>query len=224
MPRSFARDMMTGTHNVLASMTNARPTQHGAFDPKMLCAKCDGIIGGYDDCANDICRKFPVEHVESDNIFEMRNVDGNKFATFALSVLWRASVSAREEFQEVKLGAFEEEAKKVIFGVIPLSAMPSYQLMIARYNKSKKLEVDKLYTCPARLETAGRNCRYFPLSGFRFVAKLDERPFEGIPREAIVNGNNRLFGGFIDFEGPSEHQAIKEMAKANVLRQKHGKK
>lgn len=67
-----------------------------------------------------ICRKFPLEHIESDNTFEMRNVDGNNFATFALGVLWRASVSAREEFQKVKLGAFEEEAQKVIFGVSSL--------------------------------------------------------------------------------------------------------
>jgi hypothetical protein len=81
-------------------------------------ARTDSVIV-HDDYANDICRKFPLEHVESDNTFEMRNVDGNKFATFALGVLWRASVSAREEFQKVKLGAFEEEAQKVIFGVIP---------------------------------------------------------------------------------------------------------
>jgi hypothetical protein len=219
--------MMPGfTHNVQASMTNARATQHGAFDPTILCATCDGIIGEYDDYANDICRKFPLQHIESDNTFEMRNVDGNNFATFALGVLWRASVSAREEFQKVKLGAFEEEAQKVIFGVIPLSAMPSYQLMIARYKKSKKLEVDKLYTCPARLETAGRNCWYFALSGFRFVAKLDERPFdfEGTLPEVIVNGNDRLFGFFIDFEGTSEHQAMAHVAGAHVQRQKRGKK
>ena len=226
-PRGFARDMMTGTHNVQVSITKARLTQHGAYDQGILCATCDGIIGEYDAYANYICRKFPLAHVERDDTFEMKNVDGNKFATFALAVLWRASVSTRKEYQQVQLGDFEEEAKKVIFGVIPLSAMPSYQLMIARYKKSKKskkLEVDKLYTCPARLETAGRNCWYFALSGFRFVAKLDERPFEGIPPEVIVNGNDRLFGAFIDFEGTSEHQAMADMAGAHVLRQKRGKK
>ena len=37
------------------------------------------------------------------------------------------------------------------------------------------------------------------------MAKLDERPFEGILPEVIVNGNDRLFGVFIDFEGTSEH-------------------
>ncbi len=220
-PRGFARDMMTGTHNVQVSITKARLTQHGPYDQGILCATCDGIIGEYDDYANSICRIFPLAHIERDGTFETKNVDGNKFARFALAVLWRASVSTRKEFQEVKLGNFEEEAQKVIFGVIPLSAMPSYQLMIARYNESKKLDVDKLYTCPARLETAGRNGWYFALSGFRFVAKLDERPFEGIPPEAIVNGNDRLFGAFIDYEGTSEHQATVNMVQAHVQRKKH---
>ena len=42
----FARDVMGGhTHNIQATTTNAKPTQHGAHDRAILCADCDGKLG-----------------------------------------------------------------------------------------------------------------------------------------------------------------------------------
>lgn len=145
------------THNLKISLDKVRPTQHGVFDPKILCNDCDNKIGKYDDYALDICRRFPAEHIrccdsnfEMDNTFEMDNVDGDMFATFVLSVLWRASITSRPEFQKVTLGNYESNACAVIFGVTPLSSMASYQLLLGRYT-SAIIQSERNYTAPSRL-------------------------------------------------------------------------
>lgn len=64
IPRGFARDIMgSHTHNMQVSMDRARVTQHGVYDPKILCAECDGKLGVYDDYAIEICRRFNAEKI-----------------------------------------------------------------------------------------------------------------------------------------------------------------
>jgi hypothetical protein len=99
----------------------------------------------------------------------MLNVDGNKFATFIFSVLWRASITSRREFAKVALGSYEDDARDVIFGAKPLSAMPDYQLLVGRYRRSPASSM------PAKM-TTGLIGWYFALGGFRILAKLDPTP------------------------------------------------
>jgi hypothetical protein len=69
-------------HNKKISMDRVDTTHHGVYDKHILCQKCDGKLGDYDDYALDVCRRFPKEHsVVPDGMFEMKNIDGDKFAT-----------------------------------------------------------------------------------------------------------------------------------------------
>jgi hypothetical protein len=125
VPRGFARDTMDGyPHNLKISPTNVHSTQHGVYDPAILCGTCDALLGKLDDYALDVCRRFPKERVDlGDGTFEMANIDGDAFAKFVLAVLWRASISSRPEFRNVALGPYESQACEVIFGAKPLNAM-----------------------------------------------------------------------------------------------------
>jgi len=115
------------------SLDKVHPTQHGVYDPGILCADCDGRLGKGDDYALEVCRRFARDHKTiRGGLFEMHNVDGDRFATFVLSVLWRASISSRVECRSVSLGPYESEACEVIFGAKPLHAMTAYQLSPAR--------------------------------------------------------------------------------------------
>jgi hypothetical protein len=106
----------------------------------------------------------------------MTYVDGDQFAKFVLSVLWRASITSRVEFRKVSLGPYEDGACEVIFGAKPLSSLPTYQLLLARYKARPNFNPERNYTSPARLKIEGTNGWAFALHGFRVViAKLDRR-------------------------------------------------
>ena len=122
--------MADAGHNIAVSMAKSYKTQHGVYDPNILCAACDGILGSYDDYAIEICRTFEKRSTKFDHLFLMRDVDGDKLAKFALAVLWRASISARDEFKKVDLGPYQDIAKEVLFGARPLKDFPAYELML----------------------------------------------------------------------------------------------
>jgi hypothetical protein len=215
--------MENRTHNVQVSMDKEGVTQHGVYDPKILCADCDNKLGDYDDYAIDVCRRFNADKIlDGQGMFTLPNVDGDKFAKFVLAVLWRASISRRLEYKSVSLGPYEAVARDVLFGTKTLSDMPQFQLMVFRYNESKKLRVDGLYTAPSTVSGLGVNGWGFAVSGFRFVAKMDKRPWPDVPadtaKEFVVNGRDRILGMFVDFEGSLEHRATLKMAGAALAR------
>jgi hypothetical protein len=223
IPRGFARDVMAAAgHNILASMEKARKTQHGVYDPNILCATCDGILGGYDGYAIDVCRAFDMKHSEFDGLFLMLDIDGDKLAKFALAVLWRAFIAARPEFKEVDLGPYEDIAKEVLFNAKPLKDFPEYELMLLRF-KSRRINVEGVYTHPVRMTGVAVNMWGFTAGGFRFMAKIDQRQWPQfdlrLRKQMVVNGNDRLYGFVTDYEGSTEHLAALRMAGAQTARQ-----
>lgn len=220
IPRGFARDMKQGhPHNLKVSMDRVQATQHGVYDPEILCERCDGTLGKLDDYALEVCRRFPQEHkVVSDGMFVMENVDGDQFARFVLSVLWRSSVTKRTEFRKVSLGPYEMRACEVIFGAKPLSSMPEYELLVSRYKTVGRFDPAATYTSPARSRFEGANGWAFALHGFRIMAKIDKRSLPSILRPAIVNGNTTLLGVFGDFHSTSEGKAMMNMKRATLSR------
>jgi hypothetical protein len=214
--RAFARDAQEAhRHNLLISIGNVRPLRAlGIYDPEILCGDCDGKIGLLDKYAVTVCRRFPAEHIiRPDGLFEMQNVDGDQLARFVLSVLWRASITSRPEFAKVSLGQYEADAREVIFGAKPLTAMPYYQLLIGRYVHAGKFNPARNYSMPARM-TIGLIGWYFALNGFRILAKLDPPPLPSECGPAIVNGNDRLIGAFVNYKSTTEGLAATAMARA----------
>jgi hypothetical protein len=208
IPRAFARDMMAGAkHNVRGSMDKVRPDQHGVYDREILCAKCDGQLGHYDDYAIKVCRTFDTKHSEFDGRFLMPDIDGDKLAKFALAVLWRASISTRDEFKKVDLGLYEDIAKEVLFGAKLLKDFTAYELMVLRF-KSRHNKVNGVIAFPARMTGAGVRLWAFAAGGFRFMEKMDKRRWPKLPKEMVVNGNNQLYGCVEDLELLDEHSRV----------------
>lgn len=217
IPRGFARYIKStdSPHNILILEDNVRPTQHGVFDPALLCQRCDGVLGKLDHYGVEVCRRFPGEHkvVDHGDMFEMENVDGDKFAKFILSVLWRASVTTRPEFRRVSLGPYDALACEVIFGAKSLSAIPAYELLVGRYEQMGKMNPARTYSSPARGKILDDlNGWTFALGGFRIMAKFDRRRFPALLTPAIVNGNTKLMGVFGDFRSTVEGQTMAKRA------------
>jgi hypothetical protein len=210
VPRVFAKDVRgSQAHNWLISVDKVRHTQLGVVDPDILCASCDGKLGDLDNYALKVSRRSHT--IRRDGLFEMLNVDGDRFAKFVLSVLWRASITSRREVAKVALGSYEDRARDVIFGAKPLSALPEYELFVERYRRKGRFNPGGNYTMPARM-TTGLTGWYFGLNGFRILAKL--APWPALYGGQVVNGNDRLIGSVVDYEATTEGRAVIAMARA----------
>jgi hypothetical protein len=218
VPRGFARDIKGDyPHNFKISLDKAHPTQHGVYDANILCESCDGKLGKLDNYALGVCRRFPREHVDTrDGGWEMANVHGDQFATFVLSMLWRASITSRVEFRKVSLGLYEDPVCKVIFGITPLSNLAAYQLLLARYEARPNFNPERNYTSPAPLTMEGANGWAFALHGFRVIAKLNRRPLPPGFELIVVNGNTKLNGPYVNYDSTPEGRAMVEMKKADL--------
>jgi hypothetical protein len=109
-------------------------------------------------------------------------------------------------------------ACQVIFGATPLTNMASYQLLLGRYT-STFIQPERNYTAPSRFKIDGLDGWGFALGGFRVMAKIDPRPLPVALQPAIINGNTRLFGAFVNYERTTEGQAVLDMARAHRARQ-----
>jgi len=202
------------SHNWLISDQRVSHIQLGVWDSGILCATCDGKLGDLDNYALSVCRRFAGKHVvRPDGLFEMSGVDGDKFATFILSLLWRASITTRPEFAKTSLGSYEDRARDVIFGAQRLSALPEYELFVERYTPRGNFTGG--YTMPARM-TVGLTGWYFGLLGFRILAKL--APWPAAYAGEVVNGNDKLIGSFVDYERTTEGQGMTAKARLEAAR------
>jgi hypothetical protein len=153
MPRGFARTIKNDGPNVIIAkkrgVLEANP-QLGEYDDGILCASCDGKLGILDDYTVEVCRSFETrKQTISRDIFEMSGFDGDKFSKAILAILWRASISERENFKSVSLGPYEATVRDVVFGACELTAFPEYELIMARY---KKPVHHNIYSHPSEID------------------------------------------------------------------------
>lgn len=93
----------------------------GIYEGQILCNKCDNnIIGALETYMSLLVNskkgtKVKGKRIDSGlSIFEIRNIDSKKLKLFLLSILFRASISSLSEFNDVKLGPYEEKIRLAI--------------------------------------------------------------------------------------------------------------
>jgi hypothetical protein len=220
IPKGFARIIRGAGPNVALSaqdVREARP-QLGEFDANILCAACDHKLGVFDDYAIEVCRQFERKHTQlSKDLFEYQNFDGDKFTKFVLAVLWRASISKRAAFENVSFGPYENRSREVLFGAKPLQTLKSFQVLIQRYT-SAHLDMRGIYSLPVRVPFMNLNAYGFMLSGFRILAKLDNRPLNVGFAPFVTNSARTMLGLYIEFEKTPEFDRVKDIAASHMIR------
>lgn len=216
IPKGFTRDILTENSRTLALTADgprhAKP-QLGEYDPEILCSDCDRVLGNLDNYGLEVCRRFEGVPVGAGQMSRLDDVDGDRFTTFVLSVLWRASISTRDTWKQTNLGPYEQVAAEVSFGFKRLSDFPEFQLMLFRYNHA--LGPARFYSVPARINVEGLNVVGFAAGGLRFYGKLDKRPLPEKFLQCIVNGKDHLVAYGVDiFTGP-DAALFRKAAQAN---------
>ncbi len=130
-----------------ADESKARYRYKGIYDASILCDDCDnGFLNKeFDDYASRILYGYDKQNLkisrykQADGVaFLVANpVDYTKFKLFLLSLLWRASISKRPEFEQVNLGPHEEKIREMILNM-DAKSIEDYPIVMFHYTLHSK--------------------------------------------------------------------------------------
>jgi hypothetical protein len=115
---------------IYMDQNKAQTRFNGEYDPDILCQDCESLLGKLDGYYSRFSEgQFPnkippsLEKIDGKDFLVKENdpsYDYSLFKLFLLSLLWRASISVRPLFGQMKLDAiFEEDLRKRIFNSDP---------------------------------------------------------------------------------------------------------
>jgi len=83
----------------------------GVYDKEILCSDCDSSFSPWEEYTADLLYELAPKHREGreSGFFEIPNYDYSPLKLCVLSSLWRMSITKREEYEKVALGALYEE-------------------------------------------------------------------------------------------------------------------
>jgi hypothetical protein len=94
--------------------TKNRFSQQGVREP-LLCDSCEQHFSKFERYASLVLNSgFELTVRRIEGILHFEGVEYNQFKLFALSILWRASVSTLDFFEEVNLGSHEEIIREML--------------------------------------------------------------------------------------------------------------
>ncbi|MEA3052668.1 MAG: hypothetical protein QOG72_1571 [Sphingomonadales bacterium] len=221
IPAGFARTLSDlGGHNKAIRSTGAKPAKqpHGEFDAGILCPRCDGKLGAYDEYAIRFCDSLSMTRsTATGGIFRHAPFDGPQFARAILAILWRASVSERDQFRDINLGPYRERAAAILFEEKPLSSFPEFEVVLHRY-ASDDHDARKFVFMPLRIRSGALNAFTIGLGGFLVWAKVDQRPIHRLLAEFVINAAFELGARIIHFEETAEYAYFQQAAQKDHRR------
>ena len=207
VPAGFARTLsVPGGRNLAVRAAGAKAAKqpHGEFDMTILCGDCDHHLGRFDDYAIAFCASLPRTIIgQTGDVFHHSPFDGPRFARAVLAIIWRASISAREQFRGICLGKYEESAAAVLFSGASLSTMPEFEVVLSRY-ASGDHDTRKFVFIPLRVRSGGLTAFTIGLGGFLVWAKVDQRRTDGALAPFVINSAAQLRAPIIEFETTAE--------------------
>jgi len=173
----------------------------GDYEGGLLCSTCDRqVIGQYETYASKViyAESIPqkmapiVKHYFNDQgeeWSECSNIDYKRFKLFLLSILWRASISSREIFKEVKIGKHEEIIRKMIWKGDPRKES-DYPIIFMTTVHDKTIPNDYVLQ-PRTIKLEGHHMVTFPITGmiYFFFVSSHAKPVK-ILKKSIKENNS----------------------------------
>ena len=156
----------------------SRPSS-GEYESGLLCSQCDNeIIGGYETYA----RKALYGDTQESSILpdcvnfkttggvtftRCKNIHYKEFKLFLLSMLWRASISSRDFFKEVKLGPYEDIIRQMLLNGDPKDEN-TFPILVMTWINDKSASTDVV--AQPGINRAEKGIRYvFPIAGITYL-------------------------------------------------------
>lgn len=190
-----------------------RKSPVGEYDTEILCESCEQQFSAFDSYGY----KFFHENNGRQTIYEgtegeayiYRDVDYRLLKLFLISVLWRASVSKRDFYAGVSLGAYEERALFLIKQASPGKGC-DFPMLFQKFDYQEKLIP---ILCPTRMSLDGINGYQLILNGFSVWIKVDSRLVPKELREVVLQDEKPLLVLPREYKGSQEHKIMVEAAR-----------
>lgn len=150
----------------------------GVYD-YIVCIECEKKFHAWDDHAIDVFRR-PIPH-DAKHGYELAPVIYDRLKLFMISLAWRASVSSQLYYRGVRLGRYEELAKRAICNEDPGGPEDfSVAIMAVKYPRG----IVNFAPAISRIDQV--NYYKFYLGSFCVYMKFDRRPFVSAAREFVL--------------------------------------
>lgn len=173
-------------HELLKGNTKIQKASTGDYEGDILCNDCDNkLIGGYEDYAAKAIFGGQLPENEKPILTLYRNQHGvefsgcqnlsyTKFKLFLLSILWRASISSRQLFNQINLGPHSEIIRQMILKGNP-GEVSDYPIFVMTYVNDKNMPNDVILPPQRRRMSEGHRTYVFPIGGFIYCFYVNSR-------------------------------------------------
>jgi hypothetical protein len=147
---------------------------NGIYDAKILCKTCDGRIGVADKWFIENLENFHVAAVERQPFEPVKILlNANSAIQFAVSIIYRASLSCLNHFNDVSLGAYTAAAAAISTG----SNGANFDKPFVMINVLTSAQYDVRQFVFYPVKCSGGNGQYyvFTISGVQFLVKFGGR-------------------------------------------------
>ncbi len=167
---------------ILIGTEGNKKSRVGVYDPNILCKECDGFIGIFNNYGKKVFLEKQLEDSQFQGLaYVIKDIKPEELKIFLLSVIWRASISKREEVKAISLGPYEDKIHNLLFkkkenkDITP--DLKEFSILISRFGEggypdltNKNIQLP-LFT---RVDGVNFNIVYFP-RGFKIYIKTDKR-------------------------------------------------
>lgn len=182
IPRQFYKRIRGAEKHILElhveGEVNRRFSQSGIWEQGILCPACDGKLGNFDSYGYKVLpeniQQQQIQRLAPNlNVYELGQLDVEKFKKFLVGLVWRASRAKHEMFKFVNIGPYESRFKSILTGkdVSWLSRVDC----VCVYSKPPRY--DKILLSPFQNKCEDINVVQFYLYPWKLLIKLDNRPF-----------------------------------------------
>ncbi len=169
IPEFFYKPMYDQKHRlILMSNIHLEPVKFrlkGVYE-NLLCNECEAIINEHESYViQQLTDLTQVRYSEDDRFIKYDNFNYDHFRLFALSILWRASISSNRLFQEVDLGRNEDIIRQMIL-TGNAGSFDQYPILMAAIMTGKKKKAMDLITNPELIKVNECWAYRFVFGGF----------------------------------------------------------
>ena len=167
------------------SMTKNRLPQKGVRE-RLLCDECEQHFSKYERYASLVLNGgYELIVKKIDGILHFEGVKYDQFKLFALSILWRASVSTLKFFEEVNLGSHEEKIREMLLSG-DSGKESDYPFLLSPILHENEIQ-EALIVKPTASAVDQNEAYRFVFGGMAWVFVINDKPVPNIVVQASIS-------------------------------------
>ena len=157
----------------------------------LLCGDCEQKLSKFETYSRKVLIGGTEITVRNEGgLIHLEGIDYKKFKLFALSILWRSSVSSLEVFENIKLGVHEEIIGNMILNGDAGSAS-EYPFIMSPMTHEGKLQKD-LIVQPTKTKLDGHQAYRFTFGGVFWLFIVSKHKVPEIVVSSSINEEGKL--------------------------------